>query len=51
LPVEAERTQDLEDIRALLRAKRTTLDREEVGAYFRLFDRESLQGELVHEIG
>jgi hypothetical protein len=45
------RTQDLEDIRALLRANRTALDMEEVRAYFRLFDRESLLDELVREIG
>jgi hypothetical protein len=45
------RTQDLEDIRALLRANRTSLDMEEVRGYFRLFDRESLLDELVREIG
>jgi predicted nucleotidyltransferase len=44
------RTQDLEDIRALLRANRTTLDLEEVRAYFCLFDRESLLDELLREI-
>ena len=32
------RTQDLEDIRALLRANRTGLDLMEVREYFRLFD-------------
>ena len=44
------RTQDLEDIRALLRANRATLDLEEVRAYFRLFDRESLLDELLRQI-
>jgi predicted nucleotidyltransferase len=44
------RTQDLEDIRALLRANRSTLDMEEVREYFRLFDRESLLDELLAEI-
>jgi len=36
------RTQDLEDIRALLRANRNTVDLPAVREYFRLFDRESL---------
>jgi hypothetical protein len=44
------RTQDLEDIRALLRANPAALDMEEVRAYFRLFDRESLLDELLREI-
>ncbi len=35
------RTQDLEDIKALLRANRETLNVAEVREYFRLFDRES----------
>jgi hypothetical protein len=43
------RTQDLEDIRALLRANRTTLDMAEVHEYFRLFDREPLLQEILHE--
>lgn len=43
------RTQDLEDIRALLRADRRTLDHEELREYFRLFDRESLLEELLNE--
>jgi hypothetical protein len=43
------RTQDLEDIRALLRANRQTLDQTEVREYFRLFGRESLLDELLHE--
>lgn len=44
------RTQDLEDIRALLRANRTTLDLTEVREYFRLFDREALLDDLLDEI-
>ena len=44
------RTQDLEDIRALLRANRDTLDMEEVREYFRLFDRETQLDELLREI-
>jgi hypothetical protein len=44
------RTQDLEDVRALLRANPTALDMEEVRAYFRLFDRESLLDELLRQI-
>ena len=45
------RTQDLEDIRALLRANRAALDMEELRGYFRLFDRESLLDELLRETG
>jgi hypothetical protein len=41
------RTQDLEDIKALLRANRETLDMNEVREYFRLFDREALLDELL----
>ena len=44
------RTRDLEDIRALLRANRGALDIEELRAYFRLFDRESLLDELLREV-
>lgn len=44
------RTQDLEDIRALLRTHRATLDMTEVREYFRLFDREPLLDELLHQI-
>jgi len=44
------RTQDLEDIRALLRANRAALDIEELRGYFRLFDREPLLDELLREI-
>lgn len=43
------RTQDLEDIRALLRANRTRLDLAEVREYFRLFDREGLLEDLLRE--
>lgn len=46
---DSRRTQDVEDIRALLRANRTTLDLAEVREYFRLFDRESLLDEFLHE--
>ena len=42
------RTQDLEDIRALLRENRTTLNMEEVREYFRLFGREALLEELLN---
>lgn len=44
------RTQDLEDIRALLRANRASLDMAEVRGYFRLFDREGQLDELLDEI-
>lgn len=43
------RTQDLADIRALLRANRATLDMREVREYFRLFEREPLLDEILHE--
>jgi hypothetical protein len=43
------RTQDLEDIRALLRANRAAIDLSEVREYFRLFARESLLEELLDE--
>ena len=45
-----ERTQDLEDIRALLRMNRSTLSMGEVSEYFRLFDREDLLNELLQEL-
>ncbi|MGH8305201.1 MAG: nucleotidyltransferase domain-containing protein [Steroidobacteraceae bacterium] len=45
------RTQDLEDIRALIRANRATLNVAEVQEYFRLFNRESLLEDLLHEPG
>jgi len=44
------RTQDLEDIRALLRANRADLDMAEVREYFLLFNRESLLDELLQEL-
>jgi len=43
------RTQDLEDIRALLRANRASLDLERVREYFRIFDREPLLDELLQD--
>jgi hypothetical protein len=45
------RTQDLEDIRALLRTHRTTLDMAEMHGYFRLFNREPLLDELLYQTG
>lgn len=44
---DASRTRDLDDIRALLRANRTTLDMQELRRYFALFDRERLLDELL----
>jgi hypothetical protein len=44
------RTQDLADIRALLRANRHEMDHSELREYFRLFDRDALMDELLHEI-
>jgi len=44
------RTQDLEDIRALIRANRETLNMTEVREYFRLFDREPLLEEILSEL-
>jgi hypothetical protein len=43
------RTQDLEDIRALVRANRSKLDMDEVRSYFRLFEREALLDEILRE--
>ncbi len=43
------RTQDLEDIRALLRANRAKMDMAEVREYFHLFDRDSLLDELLRD--
>lgn len=45
------RTQDREDIKALLRANRATLNFGEVKEYFRLFGKESLLDDLLKEIG
>jgi predicted nucleotidyltransferase len=44
------RTQDLEDIRALLKANHAELDLSEVREYFQLFNRDSLLDELLQEI-
>jgi len=41
------RTQDLEDIRALIKANRSTLNISEVQEYFLLFDREALLREIL----
>jgi predicted nucleotidyltransferase len=48
---DSRRTQDLEDIRALLRANRDTIDLSEVREYFGLFDRQALLDEMLNEIG
>jgi hypothetical protein len=45
------RTQDLEDIRALLRANRANLDMNELRGYFQLFDHEAMLDDLVAETG
>jgi hypothetical protein len=44
------RTQDLEDIRALIRANRDTLKLAEVREYFLLFDRAALLEEILSEL-
>jgi len=41
------RTQDLEDIRALLRANKASVNLGEVRDYFRVFDREALLDEIL----
>jgi hypothetical protein len=46
---DARRTQDIEDIRALLRANRDTLDMGEVRSYFQLFKREDWLDEFLNE--
>jgi hypothetical protein len=43
------RTQDLEDIRALMRANRAVLKLDELREYFRMFEREPLLAELLNE--
>jgi hypothetical protein len=43
------RTQDLADIRALIRANRATLNMVEVREFFRMFDREALLEELLND--
>lgn len=45
------RTQDLEDIRKLLRSNLETLNRDEVRSYFQLFGREAQLDELLRELG
>lgn len=44
------RTQDLEDIRALLKANRWQLDIAQVREYFQLFNREPLLNDLLREV-
>lgn len=44
------RTQDQEDIRALLRANRASINMTEVREYFRLFDRELLLDEILRSL-
>jgi hypothetical protein len=44
------RLQDLEDIRALIRANRATLDMDVVASYFKVFDRVALLAEIVRDI-
>lgn len=44
------RTQDIEDIRSLLRANRGALNMDEVRSYFGLFGREELLNELMADI-
>jgi hypothetical protein len=44
------RTQDLEDIRALMRANRAELNMPEVREYFKLFDREALLQEVLDDL-
>lgn len=48
---DSRRTQDLEDIRALIRANRASVDLDEVRNYFRLFDREELLDEILANLG
>lgn len=45
------RTQDLEDIRALLRRHSASVDINELREYFALFDRENLLDELLEQAG
>ncbi|HET9049866.1 MAG TPA: hypothetical protein VFN29_13000 [Chiayiivirga sp.] len=47
---DSRRTQDLEDIKALLRANRAELDLSQVREYFRLFDKESMLDELLRQL-
>jgi len=48
---DSRRTQDIEDIRSLLRANRDELNMDEVRQYFGLFKREALLDELTAEAG
>jgi hypothetical protein len=45
------RTQDLEDIRSLLKANAGALNLNEIREYFRLFDREHQLDELLQQVG
>lgn len=47
---DSRRTQDKEDIRALLRANRATINMDEVREYFRLFDRDALLDEILQTL-
>ncbi|MBM4220138.1 MAG: hypothetical protein FJ171_11050 [Gammaproteobacteria bacterium] len=47
---DSRRTQDLEDIRALLRANQGTLRLDDLRDYFRLFGREDLLDKLLNEV-
>ena len=47
---DARRLRDLDDIRALLRANRASLDMGEVRRYFAMFDREPVLDELLAEL-
>jgi hypothetical protein len=44
------RTQDLEDIRALLRANRDRVNLVQLREYFRLFEREELLDEILKDV-
>jgi hypothetical protein len=44
------RSQDIEDIRALLRANRQIVNLDQLAEYFKLFDREQLLNELLNDI-
>ena len=47
---DASRTRDLDDIRALLKLHRTSLDMDELREYFALFNRPGLLNELLDEL-
>ena len=47
---DASRHRDLDDIRSLLRANRSSLDSKEVRRYFALFEREALLDELLAQL-